>query len=68
MRAFQSINREAGERKETYAERSEGSCVCIGSNEWISKYAKSDGSHHVLSCDSIMNSMVSRPTYTGNHL
>jgi hypothetical protein len=59
MGTFQSINRGAGEGKESFAERSDGPCVCIGSNEWIMKY-QSKSSHHVLSCDSILNSMVSR--------
>jgi len=57
---FQKVNRAAkdqGGDSECFAERNDGSCVCIGPNDWISKYA-SDGSHHVLSCDSIMNSMA----------
>jgi hypothetical protein len=58
MGTFQSINRAAAERKESFAERSVGPCVCIGSNDWIMKY-QSNSSHHVLSCDSILNSMVS---------
>ena len=60
MRTFQTINREStDDQKDNFAQRSTGPCVCIGSNEWISKYAKSDGSQHVLSCESIMSSMVS---------
>jgi len=59
---FQKINREASdqskEESECFAERNEGSCVCIGDNDWIQKYAQSaEGSHHVLGCESIMNSM-----------
>jgi len=59
---FQEINREASgqskEDSECFAERKEGSCVCIGDNDWIQKYAQSaEGSHHVLGCESIMNSM-----------
>jgi len=56
---FQNVNRAAnGKSKEfvNFAERNDGSCVCIGPNDWISKYA-SDGAHHVLSCESILNSM-----------
>ena len=61
MRTFQHIGRDtsSSESSEMFARRSTGPCVCIGSNEWISKYAKSDGSQHALSCESIMNSMVS---------
>lgn len=40
----------------SFAERSEGSCVCMGPDDWISKYA-SGGTHHVLSCESITSSM-----------
>ncbi|KAL3791097.1 hypothetical protein HJC23_012082 [Cyclotella cryptica] len=58
MRVFQSVKHEADEHVETFAERNKGPCVCIGSNCWISKYAKSDGSHHVLGCESLMNSMA----------
>ena len=58
---FQKVNRAASDQsKETgsFAERNDGSCVCIGPNDWIMKYAQSNGgSHHVLSCESILGSM-----------
>mmetsp|Transcript_9032 Transcript_9032/g.19565 ORF Transcript_9032/g.19565 Transcript_9032/m.19565 type:complete len:808 (-) Transcript_9032:62-2485(-) len=56
---FQKVNQEAkdkGADSESFAERNNGSCVCIGPNAWISKFA-SDGAHHVLSCESITDSM-----------
>lgn len=59
LNVFQKVNRAARDQSrdsESFAERNDGSCVCIGPNDWISKYA-SDGAQHVLSCDSIMNSM-----------
>ena len=46
----------AGREAGSFSDRNEGSCVCIGPGEWISKYAMG-GTHHVLSCDSIMDSM-----------
>ena len=61
MRTFQAIVREAtADQKDNFTQRSTGPCVCIGNNDWISKYAKSDGSQHALSCESIMSSMVSQ--------
>lgn len=58
---FQKKNREAngeGKEAETFAERNDGTCVCIGDDSWISKYAQSaDGAHHVLSCNSILGTM-----------
>ncbi|KAL7554610.1 hypothetical protein ACHAWF_018104 [Thalassiosira exigua] len=57
---FQTVNREAkGDccDANSFAERKESSCVCIGPNDWISKYAN-DGAQHVLSCDSIADSMA----------
>lgn len=62
---FQTINRASKNKQSkddgesSFAERNDGPCVCIGPNDdWITKYAQSaDGAHHVLSCDSIMNSM-----------
>ena len=58
MRVFQSVKHEAAEHADSFAAHNKGPCVCIGSNDWISKYAKSDGSHHVLGCESLMNSMA----------
>ena len=60
---FQKISREAsGQSREDsacFAERNQGSCVCIGDNDWVQKYAQSaEGSHHVLGCEAIMNSMA----------
>jgi len=61
LSVFQKANRESrkSDDAESFVERNDGSCVCIGPNDdWISKYAQTaDGAHHVLSCDSIMNSM-----------
>ena len=57
MRVFQSINRDASEQSGSFAERSTGPCVCVGRNEWLSKYARSDGSHHSLACDSLLDPM-----------
>ena len=59
---FQKINRATnGENKEDsecFAERNDGPCVCIGDNDWITKYAQTaDGAHHVLCCESITSSM-----------
>ena len=57
---FQKINRAADKREDasTFAERNDGACVCIGDNDWITNYAQSaEGSHHVLSCDTILNTM-----------
>jgi len=68
---FQRINREASDQsKETgcFAERNDGSCVCIGPNDWIMKYAQSNqGAHHVLNCESLMNSMsMAVPSWLSN--
>jgi len=60
LRTFQSINRETNECAVNFAECSKGPCVCIGSNKWINRYAKSDGSQHALTCESLLNSMVSQ--------
>ncbi len=57
---FQKTNRAANQMKDssTFAERNDGACVCIGDNDWITKYAQSaEGAHHVLSCDTILNAM-----------
>ena len=57
---FQKINRAADQREDasTFAERNDGACVCIGDNDWITSYAHSaEGAHHVLSCDTILNTM-----------
>mmetsp|Transcript_31514 Transcript_31514/g.66284 ORF Transcript_31514/g.66284 Transcript_31514/m.66284 type:complete len:834 (-) Transcript_31514:27-2528(-) len=71
LSVFQKINRASNnqnESAESFAARNEGSCVCIGPNEWISKYAQSaEGAHHVLSCDSVMNSMsMAAPSWLSN--
>ena len=60
---FQKINRSAScqdkESSESFVERNNGGCVCIGDNDWIAKFAQSaNGAHHVLSCDSITNTMA----------
>lgn len=63
LSVFQQMNREAkGSNScgnaESFAERNDGSCVCIGANDWIASFAQSaEGAHHVLSCDTILNSM-----------
>lgn len=63
LSVFQKINRTASAESnkddlECFAERNDGPCVCIGDSPWISKYAQTaDGAHHVLSCESILNSM-----------
>ena len=61
LSTFQRVNRGDSKQSvgETFAERNDGSCVCIGPNGWIMKYAgRSDGAHHMLSCESIINSMA----------
>lgn len=59
MRTFQATNREASSNNDSFAQRSTGPCVCIGNRDWISSKSKSDGTHHALNCDSILDSMVS---------
>lgn len=57
---FQTMNRAElkGTDASTFVGRNDGACVCIGHNDWIRKYAQSaDGAHHILSCDSILNTM-----------
>jgi len=56
---FHKINRNDNSKSLSFAQRNEGSCVCVGSNDWISKYANATyGAHHVLSCESIMDTMA----------
>jgi len=33
-------------------------CVCIGPAEWIKRHAQSAGSHHILNCESALDSMA----------
>ena len=59
---FQKINHTVKQQRQdatSFVERNDGACVCIGDNDWITKYAQSaEGSQHVLSCNSILNTMV----------
>jgi hypothetical protein len=57
---FQNMNRAAkkGTDASTFVGRNDGACVCIGNNDWITKYAQSaEGAHHILLCDSILSTM-----------
>lgn len=58
---FQKINHTVKQQRQdasNFAERNDGACVCIGDNDWITKYAQSaEGAQHVLSCNSILNTM-----------
>ena len=61
LSVFQKLNRESKRSNdaESFVERNDGPCVCIGpNNDWIVNYAQTaDGAHHVLSCDSITDTM-----------
>jgi DNA polymerase III epsilon subunit-like protein len=59
---FQKMNHNVKQQRQdakSFAERNDGSCVCIGDSDWITKYAQSaEGAQHILSCNSILNTMV----------
>ena len=59
---FQKMNHNVKQQRQdatSFAERNDGACVCIGDNDWITKYAQSaEGAQHILSCNSILNTMV----------
>jgi hypothetical protein len=55
---FQKLTAYQRKDANTFAERNDGACVCIGDNDWIKDYVQSaEGAHHVLSCDTILNTM-----------